>query len=105
MSLSSIWKSVTTVLDQKNCPPKDCSYLGDKSLLEHNKKADNHLSEIVNREGQPYYGYSLAACYVGPGSAHRQRRENHVSNYRTISVNSQVASGMSLSLPENFLSQ
>ena len=49
MSLSHRWKSLTILLDQKNCLLKDCSYPVAKSLLEHNKRANDHLSETVNR--------------------------------------------------------
>lgn len=81
MSLSHRWKSLTIVLDHKNCLLKDCSYPGAKSLLGHNNRANDHLSETVNRGGQPHCGHSLAACYVGPGDAHRQRRENQLQVY------------------------
>ena len=98
MRLSHRWQSLTILLDQKNCLLKDCSYPGAKSLLEHNKRANDHLSETVNRGGQPHCGHSLAACSVGPGDTHKGER----TNYRSISVNSQVASGISLSLTETF---
>lgn len=54
---------------------------GAKSLLEHNKRANDHRSETVNRGGQPHCGHSLAACYVGPGEAHRQRRQSQLQVY------------------------
>ena len=68
---------------------------GAKSLLEHNKRANDHLSETVNRGGQPHCGHSLGK--------YTDKRER--TNYRSISVNSQVASGISLNLAETLLSQ
>ena len=68
---------------------------GAKCLLEHNKRAKDHLSETVNSGGQPHCGHSLGK-YTDKGER---------TNYRSISVNSQVASGISLKLAETLLSQ
>ena len=46
---------------------------GAKSLLEHNKRANDHLSETVNRRS--------ASLWPQSGEVHRQKRENQLQVY------------------------